>query len=177
MKIGIIGAGIMGLTLAYRLSKAGFDVEILESQSQPGGLSTWSSYGTFSWDKFYHVILKQDTKLLSFIEELGIGDRIRWRNTKTGFLWNKTLISMSNYREFLNFPILNFFQKIRFALGVFYACYIERREKIANKTAKEWLVGLFGEKIFQTIWNPLLGSKYGTLKEKVPATLLFETIS
>lgn len=166
----------MGLTLAYRLSQAGFDVEILESQSQPGGLSTWSNYGTFSWDKYYHVILKQDRALLNLIGELGMAERVCWRNTKTGFLWNKRLISMSNYKEFLQFPILNFFQKIRFAFAIFYACYIERKGKLAEKTAKEWLIGLFGEKIFRNVWNPLLMSKYGTLKDTIPAVLLFETL-
>ena len=37
MKIGIIGAGISGLTLAYELQKSGIDYQLWEASSQPGG--------------------------------------------------------------------------------------------------------------------------------------------
>ena len=38
-RIGIIGAGYTGLSAAYTLAKAGFDVTILEKGQYPGGLA------------------------------------------------------------------------------------------------------------------------------------------
>jgi protoporphyrinogen/coproporphyrinogen III oxidase len=37
-KIMVLGAGISGLTCAYRLHRAGFDVEVLERETAPGGV-------------------------------------------------------------------------------------------------------------------------------------------
>ena len=38
MKISIVGAGFSGLTLAYFLTKKNIEVEVFESESQPGGM-------------------------------------------------------------------------------------------------------------------------------------------
>jgi protoporphyrinogen oxidase len=39
-KIGIVGGGMLGMTLAFRLSQAGFEVSILESAPELGGLAS-----------------------------------------------------------------------------------------------------------------------------------------
>lgn len=176
-KIGIIGGGMMGLTLAYRLSRQGYKVSIIETRDQMGGLSTWFDYGDFTWDKYYHVILRQDNELLALIEELSLKDQLCWETTLTGFLWKKQLFSMSNYWEFLRFPPLNIFEKIRLGCGILYSHYLQKPEKLDGLTAKEWLINIFGKGVFSAIWEPLLESKFGILKEKVPAFLLYSTIN
>ncbi len=45
-KVVILGAGIGGLTLAYELHRAGFEVEILEAQGRPGGRSFTARRGS-----------------------------------------------------------------------------------------------------------------------------------
>ncbi|MBE7559832.1 FAD-dependent oxidoreductase [bacterium] len=87
MKVGIIGGGTMGLALAHRLARQGCAVTVLEAAPQVGGLATWFDYGDFVWDKFYHVICRSDSHLLGLIDELGIGDKVKWSHTRTGFLW------------------------------------------------------------------------------------------
>ena len=44
MKIVVIGAGIAGLAIAWRLAQAGQEVTLLE-RAQPGGGATWASAG------------------------------------------------------------------------------------------------------------------------------------
>lgn len=176
LKVGIIGGGVMGLTLAYRLSQEGHGVQVIESREQLGGLSTWFDYGPFTWDKYYHVILKQDSELLNLIEELQLEDKLSWQPTKTGFLWNKKLVSMSNYWEFFRFPALNLYEKLRLGLGILHSSYLQNPEKLQKISAKEWLLQIFGKGVYDTIWEPLLESKFGVLKEKVPAFLLCATI-
>jgi protoporphyrinogen oxidase len=177
LKIGIIGGGVMGLTLAYRFSSMGHQVQIIETREQIGGLSTWFDYGDFVWDKYYHVILRQDRELLDLIEELQIDQNLRWHRTQTGFLWNKQLISMSNYWEFLQFPALNLLEKLRLGCGILYSNYLQKPEKLEGITAKEWLISIFGKSVFNTIWEPLLESKFGVLKDRIPAFMLWATIN
>lgn len=166
----------MGSVLGYKLTKRGHRVTILESAPQPGGLSTWFQFDDFVWDKYYHVILQSDEYLIGLIDELGLTSKLHWANTKTGFLWQGDLISMSNYKEFLTFPPLNFAQKVRFALGVLYNNNVTNPKKIEGTTARSYLTHVFGEKVFHTIWEPLLESKFGTLKDQIPATILWSTM-
>jgi len=176
MKIGIIGGGIMGCVLAYRLSQKGHDVHILEAGGQLGGLSTWFNYGDFIWDKYYHVILKSDEHLLDLIHSLGLSDKLHWQETKTGFLWKGKYISMSNHWEFLKFPALNLFQKFRLGVGILYNNRVSDPRRLDGYTAPQWLTKIFGKSVYEAIWEPLLESKFGVLKNEIPGTIIWSTL-
>ena len=87
---GIIGGGILGMTLALRLAQKGFEVTIFESSSKLGGLTGAISMNGVMWDQFYHVILMSDLNTRKIINELGLEHDLRWVETKTGFLWHST---------------------------------------------------------------------------------------
>ncbi|MFN4174329.1 MAG: FAD-dependent oxidoreductase, partial [Parachlamydiaceae bacterium] len=176
MKIGILGGGMMGFAMGYRLSKLGHEVTILEAAPQIGGLSTWADFGDFTWDKYYHVILKSDASLLKLIEELNLSDKLFWAATKTGFLWEGKHVSMSNGLEFLTFPPLNLFDKARLGFGILYNYSIKDAKQLNGKKASDWLRSVFGNKVYETIWEPLLESKFGSLKDKIPAHIIWSTL-
>ena len=72
MKVGIIGGGLMGMVLAYKVSELNVNVKVFERDSQLGGLSTHHNYGNFTWDKFYHVIVANDASLINLINDIGV---------------------------------------------------------------------------------------------------------
>jgi protoporphyrinogen oxidase len=176
MNIGVIGGGTMGLTVGYRLAKAGHRVTVFEAAPQLGGLATWFDYGDFVWDKYYHVILRSDDSLLGLFEELGIGEKMRWSNTKTGFLWRGRHLSMSNNWEFLKFPVLSLLDKARLAAGILRVQKIEDPAPLEKIRVTDWLKGIFGARVYEAIWEPLLESKYGVMKDEMPATIMWATI-
>jgi protoporphyrinogen oxidase len=49
-KIVVIGAGISGLTIAYKLVQKGFDVTLIEKEKKVGGLARSFTYGDFTFD-------------------------------------------------------------------------------------------------------------------------------
>ena len=61
MRIALVGAGLMGLSIADHLAAAGHRVDVYEKGSQIGGLTTWHDFEHFVWDRFYHVILPTDS--------------------------------------------------------------------------------------------------------------------
>lgn len=175
-RVGIIGGGILGLTLAYRLSAAGQRVTVFETGRQPGGLATWHDYGPFVWDRFYHVITTRDRELIALIEELGLGGEIVWRPTRVGFLWRNRLLSMSNHLEFLTFPALSPLAKLRLGIGILRTIRLRNPSRYEDVTAAEWLPRVFGRGVTQTMWTPLLESKFGVLADRVPASFMVVTI-
>lgn len=175
-RVGIVGGGVLGLALAYRLSAAGQRVTVFETGAQPGGLATWFDYGPFVWDKFYHVITTRDRELVALIEELGLGQEIVWRPTRVGFLWRNRLLSMSNHWEFLTFPALSPVAKLRLGLGILYTIRIPDASRYEGITAAQWLPRIFGRGVTQAMWTPLLESKFGVLADRVPASFIVVTI-
>ena len=57
MKVSIIGAGISGLSAGCYLQMNGFETEIFEKQSHPGGLCTSWKRGDFTFDGCVHWLL------------------------------------------------------------------------------------------------------------------------
>jgi len=57
MKITIIGAGISGLSAGCYLQMKGFETEIFEKHSKPGGLCTSWQVGEYTFDGCLHWLL------------------------------------------------------------------------------------------------------------------------
>ncbi len=78
-KVAIIGSGPAGLTAAYELCKKGYDVEVLESNKEPGGMLSWAIPAF----RLPRDVLKRD---IDYIRKMGV--RI---NTGISFDHRRTL--------------------------------------------------------------------------------------
>jgi protoporphyrinogen oxidase len=80
-RIVVIGAGAMGLAAAHRAVQLGHEVDLIESDSVPGGMAAHFDFGGLSIERFYHFVCKSDDPTFSLMRELGIGDKMKWRST------------------------------------------------------------------------------------------------
>jgi len=71
-KVAIIGGGILGLTLAYELSHKGYNVSIIEKNSDWGGLASGLKIGDTYLEKYYHHWFRSDHDIQELIKELGL---------------------------------------------------------------------------------------------------------
>jgi protoporphyrinogen oxidase len=147
--------------LALRLRQAGADVTLLEGADRSGGLAGPERIGGYTWDRFYHVILLSDLHTRGLLDELGLGDRMRWGVTKTGFYTDGTLYSLSNSLEFLRFPPLSLIDKVRLGGTIFLASRLRDWRRLEHVLAVDWLRRLSGPRVLEKIWLPLLKSKLG----------------
>ncbi len=173
---GIVGGGVLGMTLAHRLAHEGHTVTIFEASSSPGGLLRTCNLGEVEWDCFYHVILKSDLNLRSLLKELELEDEINWVETKTGFYSEGKLYSMSNLFEYLKFPPLNLFDKFRLGLTILYASREKNWRKLEEISVEKWLTKLSGRNTYNKIWAPLLRAKLGSNYKNASAAFIWATI-
>jgi protoporphyrinogen oxidase len=159
--IGIVGGGLLGMTLALRLALKSFKVTLIENAPDMGGLASACRIGPYTWDRFYHVILPSDSNLLSLLTEMNLADQIHWGPTKTGFFADGRLHSMSNLFEFLTFPPLHLIDKARLGWTILYASKITSWKRLEKISVREWLMRHSGRRAFDRIWLPLLKSKLG----------------
>ena len=175
--IAIVGGGISGIAAALALVKTGrYDVTIFEKEGRLGGLSTWFEAEDVTWDKYYHVVLSTDTETMGFIAELGLSDQLFWSETKSGFYGKGRLVSMSTALDFLRFPFMSLWQKFRMGLGILYTSRMSDAGPLDKIYAKQWLSKIFGRRVYENIWEPLLRSKLGEAREKTSALFIWATI-
>jgi protoporphyrinogen oxidase len=175
-KWGIVGGGIMGMTLAHRLAQQGHTVTLFESAEELGGLVSPWKMGEVEWDKFYHVILLSDFRTRNILKEIGLDDSIEWVETKTGFYMKGKLYSMSDTIEFLKFPTLNLVDKFRLGLTIIVASRIKNWKRLEKIPVTKWLKRWSGSNTYNKIWLPLLRAKLGESYEKTSAVFIWATI-
>jgi protoporphyrinogen oxidase len=174
---GIIGGGILGMTLAYRLAQHGKHVTLLEGAPHLGGLASAWTLGDVVWDRHYHVILMSDTSLRALLADLALETDIQWVETRTGFYTGGKLYSLSNTLEFLRFPPLGLLDKLRLGATIFYASRVRNWQRLEQIAVTDWLKRWSGRHTFEKIWLPLLRAKLGDNYQHASAAFIWAIIA
>src|SRR5262245_2925255 len=159
--LGVVGGGLMGLTLALRLAQRGFRVTLLEAADHVGGLADAWQLGDITWDRHYHVTLLSDSYTRGILSELRLDDQMRWVRTRTGFLVDGELHSLSSAWDFLRFPPLGFADKLRLGWTIWHASRCRDWRSLEQIPIDDWLIRHSGRRTFERIWLPLLKAKLG----------------
>jgi protoporphyrinogen oxidase len=177
-RVAILGGGIGGLASAHYLLNAGFTPVVLEATDRLGGLGTWFDHRGVHLDKWYHVILDSDADLVALLEELGIADRLVWRETGMGFRLGGALYGFNSPLDLLRFRALSFGDRLRTGLGAAYITKIKKHGlDLDDVYACDWLRRVFGERVYARIWEPLLRAKFGDRIDNVPAYWVWNTLN
>jgi protoporphyrinogen oxidase len=171
--VGIVGGGILGLTAAYRLAQAGVHVAVYERSQDLGGLVGAFDFGGHRVDRFYHVVLPTDDRVRGLAEELGLGDRFRFRPTGVGFYDDGRLFSMNSLKEFATFPLLPPHDRARLAAFVVRCQLAKEHSKLDDVPLLDWMERLCGKRMMDRLWRPLLDSKFDGHYDDLPATYMW----
>lgn len=160
LSVGVIGGGALGLSVAYRLAQAGAKVTVLEKESIVGGLAASFPVGDAYLEKFYHHLFRSDRVITKLIYELGLGDKLVWKQAKTGNLIGGKIRQMDPVRilTFSGIPVVD---RLRFFAGMAYLKLTSDYHRFEGTTAVEWVEQRMGRQTYEVIWRPLLESKFG----------------
>jgi protoporphyrinogen oxidase len=172
-RVAVVGGGILGTVLSLRLAQAGHQVTLLERGPSLGGLAGTFDFEGHRVDRFYHVVVPSDARMIALAEELGLGDALRFREVKSGFWAGGRLYPLDGATDLLRFGILPPVARLR--LAWFVAMCQMRRDHAPLETVplERWLRRQCGRRAVERIWRPLLDSRFDGRHDELPATYLW----
>lgn len=177
MKIGILGGGLTGLTLGYFLEEKGIDFEILEKNSECGGLCKTIEKDGFTFDCYGgHIIFSKDDEVLNFMLSL-LSKNINKCKRNTKILYNGKYVKYPFENGLDDLPNE---EKLECLYHFIDALVKRNRDEFKEPSNfKEWVYQTFGkgiaekylipynEKIWRT--NPgLLNLDWIKIKDRLP---------
>jgi protoporphyrinogen oxidase len=175
-RVAIVGAGAMGLAAAYHAAKAGHTVEVLEAGPEVGGMAAHFNFDGLSIERFYHFVCKADGPTFALLDELGLGDRMRWRTTSMGYFIDGKLHDWGNPVALLKFPAISLLSRLRYGLLAFVSTRRERWDAIETRSAREWITQWGGSEVYDRLWKPLLELKFHEYADNISAAWIWTRV-
>lgn len=163
MKFVVIGAGIAGLSAAYDLLRAGHEVTLLEGDSRTGGLATGFQDEHWEWplEKFYHHLFTSDSEIIGLVEEIGLKDKLFFPRPVTSVVYKDRIVPFDSPARWITFPGFNPLDVARFGTVSAYLRFTKPWRQLEQHLADDWLRRYYGDKIYETVWRPMLIGKFG----------------
>lgn len=175
-RVIVIGAGAMGLAAGYHALKHGHQVTVLEAAPEPGGMAAHFDLGGLSIERYYHFVCKADRPTFELLDELGLGDRMRWVATSMGYYFDGRLESWGDPVSLLRFPKLSLVEKLRYGAMMFFA--VRRRDAggLEHVSAKDWITRWCGASVYERLWAPLFRLKFYQYADNISAAWIWTRI-
>ncbi len=155
----IIGAGLSGLVLAYRLRQQGIRVSLVEQRLRAGGTIQSVSQGDFLAEAEVRDLVATPT-LLELIVELGLRESLVSAQIQPlRYLWSQQKLSPfpTNWLTLLATPLLSPQGKLR-CLG---EVTVPRRLRHEEENIREFITRRCGEEVANILIAPFISFVYG----------------
>ena len=175
-RVAVIGAGAMGLAAAYHAVKAGHEVTVFEAGPTIGGMAAHFDFGGLSIERYYHFVCKPDGPTFALLDELGIGDRMRWRPTSMGYFIDGRLHPWGDPISLLSFPGLGLISKLRYGALMFLSTRRDHWAELENMSAREWITRWCGKNVYDRLWRRLFDLKFYEYADNISAAWIWTRI-
>jgi len=164
----VLGAGALGLTVAYRLAQRGERVIVLEREPIPGGLAAGFEIEPGMWvEKFYHHLFRSDRRAIGLVDELGLGDDLLWRRPLTVTLRDGRAHQLDSPASLLRFSPLPIPDRLRMGAALAYLRALPNPGRLEGIAAADWIRRRMGRAAYDVVWGPLLRGKFGETAEEI----------
>lgn len=168
-RVIILGGGLTGLAAGYKLSRE-HEVTVLEKNKVLGGLAASFEINGKAIPICYHHIMRADKVTQALIRDVGLEDDFYWTKVKMGFLHNNKIYKLASPLDLLFFKPLSFISRIKFGIFGIRVLFTKNWKKLHSTTAREWIVQNTNKEIYNTIFEPLLKTKFGKDANRISAS-------
>lgn len=176
MKVVVVGAGVTGLTAAYRLSLQGNDVTVLEKETQIGGALATTAIQGYCIENFYHHVFLDDKALFNLLEELNLKGQLEWRMASTAFYKQNIFHKFTSSKDMLLFRLLGLADKASLVMLMLKVKTIKDFTQYDSLKARDFIIKNGSRRVYEILFEPLLKSKFGKSREKVSAAWLIKRL-
>ena len=175
-RIAVLGAGPMGLAVAFELIKNGYTPVIYEADDRVGGMTAAFDFAGLNIERYYHFHCTSDTAFLEMLDELDIADKMRWTETKMAYWYRGKLQPWGNPIALLKFDGLGLLAKIRYGLFAFLCTKRSDWRSLDKVNAKEWVMRWVGPQAYEILWRRLFEYKFHHYTDNLSAAWIWSRI-
>lgn len=159
-RIAVLGAGPMGLAVAYQLAKDGHEPVVFEADDRVGGMTATFDFNGLEIERFYHFHCISDHAFLAMLDELNIAHKMHWVETKMGYWYQNRLQAWGNPLALLSFKGLGWVAKFRYGLHAFLSTKRDNWKSLDHVEASAWIRRWVGAEAYEVLWRRLFDYKF-----------------
>lgn len=175
-KIAVLGAGPMGLAVAYQLVKDGHQPVIFEADDRVGGMTATFDFNGLSIERYYHFHCISDKDFLTVLDELGLSEKMKWVETKMGFYYQNKVSPWGNPVALLKFKGLSLIAKFRYGLHAFLSTKRNDWQPLDGIEAAGWIRRWVGAEAYDVLWKKLFDYKFYHYTSNLSAAWIWSRI-
>jgi protoporphyrinogen oxidase len=175
-KVAVLGAGPMGLAVAYQLARDGHHPIVYEADDRVGGMAAAFDFSGLWIERYYHFHCNSDHAFLKVLDELGLAKKFHWVQTKMGYWYQNQLQPWGNPIALLRFKGISFIAKFRYGLHAFVSTKRNDWKTLDKKDAMKWIKGWVGAEAYEVLWCRLFEYKFYDYSSNLSAAWILSRI-
>lgn len=175
-RVAVLGAGPMGLAVAYQLLQDGHRPVLLEADDRVGGQTASFDFNGLTIERYYHFHCTSDDALMEMMEELKIADRMRWVETRMGYWFQNRVQEWGNPIALLKFKGVSLVAKFRYGLHVFLSTQRNEWQPLDGVEATGWVKRWVGAEAYEVFWRRLFDFKFYDFAHGLSAAWIWSRI-
>lgn len=175
-RVAVLGAGPMGLAVAYQLACDGYQPIVYEADNRIGGMTASFDFSGLSIERYYHFHCISDHDFLSLLAELNLSDKMNWVKTKMGYWYQNMLQPWGNPSALLKFKGLSWHAKFRYGLHAFLSTKRNNWQPLDKLEASSWIKRWVGSEAYEVLWRRLFDFKFYDYANQLSAAWIWSRI-
>jgi protoporphyrinogen oxidase len=175
-KVAVLGAGPMGLAVAYQLARDGHQPVVFEADDRIGGMTAAFDFSGLKIERYYHFHCISDNAFLKVLDELELSNKIHWVSTKMGYWYRNELQPWGNPIALLKFRGLSFIAKFRYGLHAYLSTKREDWKPLDKLDAVSWIISAVGIDAYEVLWKRLFEYKFYNYASNLSAAWIWSRI-
>lgn len=175
-RVAVLGAGPMGLAVAYQLCLNGHEAVVYEADDRLGGMAACFDFNGIEIERFYHFHCTSDVAFLQVLDELNLSDKMRWTETKMGYWFQGKVQAWGNPIALLKFRGLSPIAKFRYGLHAFLSSKRNNWRSLDKMNASFWIRRWVGDQAYEVLWRRLFDLKFYHFSDTLSAAWIWSRI-
>lgn len=175
-RIAVLGAGPMGLAVAYQLAQNGHQPVVFEADDRVGGMTATFDFSGLNIERYYHFHCTSDKDFLQLLEELDLSEKMHWTETKMGYWYQGHIQPWGNPVALLKFQGLSLVAKFRYGLHAFLATKRTNWKALDYVNAVDWIKRWVGKEAYEVLWRKLFDYKFYQYSDNLSAAWIWSRI-